>query len=99
MSVSGVLETSEIRAMILPLLEQYGMRSASLFGSYARGEADEKSDIDILLEGGAGFRPLDIFGVAEGLHRASGKQVDVFEVSELDAGAFRDTVLREAVRL
>ena len=93
MSASGVLETSEIRAMVLPLLERYGMRSASLFGSYA------ESDIDILLEGGFGFRPLDIFGVAEDLHRASGKQVDVFEVSELDAGTFRDTVLREAVRL
>ncbi len=99
MPVSGVLETSEIRAMVLPLLERYGMRSASLFGSYARGEADEGSDIDILLEGGSGFRPLDIFGVAEDLHRASGKRVDVFEVSELDAGIFRDTVLREAVRL
>ncbi len=99
MLASGVLETSEIRAMVLPLLERYGMRSASLFGSYARGEANEESDIDILLEGGFGFKPLDIFGVAEDLHRASGKQVDVFEVSELDAGTFRDTVLREAVRL
>lgn len=99
MSISGVLETSEIRAMLLPILERYGMRSASLFGSYARGEADEGSDIDILLEGGVGFRPLDIFGVAEDLHRASGKMVDVFEISELDAGPFRDAVLQEAVRL
>lgn len=94
-----IFSTEDIRAMVLPLLDRYDMRSASLFGSYARGEADEQSDIDILLEGNPGFRPLGIFGVAEDLHRLSGKQVDVFELSELDAGPFRDTVLREAVPL
>lgn len=99
MTISKIYETSEIRAMVLPLLERYGMRSARLFGSYARGEADAQSDIDILLEGNPGFRPLDIFGVAEDLHRLSGKRVDVLEISELDAGAFRDAVLNEAVRL
>ena len=41
------------------------MRSASLFGSYARDEADVSSDIDILLVGNPGFKPLNVFGVAE----------------------------------
>ena len=68
--------------MVVPLLEKYDMRSASLFGSYARNEADENSDIDLLLEGNPGFRPLN-----------------VFEISELDEGEFRDRVLREAIRL
>ena len=68
--------------MVVPLLEKYDMRSASLFGSYARNEADENSDIDLLLEGNPGFRPFD-----------------VFEISELDEGEFRDRVLREAIRL
>ena len=40
-----------------------------------------------------------MFGVAEDLHRLSGKKVDVFELSELDAGPFRDAVLRDAVLL
>lgn len=44
-------------------------------------------------------RPFDIFGVAEELYRASGKDVDVYEVSELSDGPFRDTVLAEAVAL
>lgn len=97
--VSEILGTEDIRAMVLPLLDKYDMHSASLFGSYARGEADERSDIDLLVVGNPGFRPLNIFGVAEELHRASGKRVDVFELSELDAGPFRDTVLAEAVAL
>ena len=45
------------------------------------------------------FGPLGIFGVAEELSRASGKRVDVYEMSELDPGPFRETVLKEAVPL
>lgn len=75
------------------------MRRASVFGSYARGEADEDSDIDVLLDGGESFRPINVFAVAEDLYEMSGKDVDVYELSELDAGPFRDTVLREAVAL
>lgn len=85
--------------MVIPLLEKYDMSSASLFGSYARNEADENSDIDLLLEGNPGFRPLNVFGFAEDLSRLSGKRVDVFEMSELDEGEFRDAVLKEAIRL
>ena len=40
-----------------------------------------------------------VFGVAEDLHRQSGKRVDVYEISELSAGPFRDVVLKEAIAL
>lgn len=85
--------------MVEPLLLKYNMASARLFGSYARGNADESSDIDVLLVGNNGFRALGIFGLAEDLHRASGKQVDVYELSELESGPFRDAVLKEAAAL
>ena len=62
---TGLLTTDQIRSWVIPLLEKYGMRSASLFGSYARDEADVSSDIDILLVGNPGFKPLNVFGVAE----------------------------------
>ena len=98
--MEGVVYTrEELGGMVRPLLEKYGMESASLFGSYARGEADASSDVDLLLVGGEGFRPLAVFGVAEELHRATGKPVDVYEISELDPGPFRDAVLAEAVAL
>ena len=39
--MEGVVYTrEELGGMVRPLLEKYGMESASLFGSYARGEAD-----------------------------------------------------------
>lgn len=89
----------ELREMVAPLLVKYDMASASLFGSYARGDATVLSDIDLLLIGNEGFRPINVFGVAEELHRISGKAVDVYEISELNHSSFRETVLREAVAL
>lgn len=89
-------EISETLRLIRP---KYHIKDAKLFGSYARGEANASSDIDILLTRGPGFRALDVFGVAEEMHRATGKQVDVYEESELEPGSFRDTVLREALAL
>lgn len=94
-----VYSIDEIRQMVAPLLEKYDMASASLFGSYARSTADAESDIDVLLVGNKGFRAFNVFGVAEDLHRQSGKRVDVYEISELNDGPFRETVLKEAVAL
>lgn len=70
-----------------------------IFGSYARSEAHEESDIDVLLDGGSDFKVLNVFALAEELHERSGKSVDVYELLELDPGAFRQAVLREAIAL
>lgn len=94
-----IYSIDEIRRMVIPLLAKYDMASASLFGSYARGAADSKSDIDVLLVGIEGFRALNVFGVADDLYRRSGKRVDVYEISELNDGPFRDAVLKEAIAL
>lgn len=94
-----VYTLDDLRGIIVPLVKRYGMKAASVFGSYARGEATPESDIDVLLYGGDSFRHFNVFAVAEDLHEASGKRVDVYEISELDDGPFRDAVLREAVAL
>ncbi len=80
-------------------LPRFGIASAKLFGSYARGEARPDSDIDVILYAGEGFRAFNVFGVAEELYRASGKGVDVYEIRELDEGPFKERVLAEAVEL
>ncbi len=40
----------EIREKITPVAKEYNLRQVYLFGSYARGEADEHSDVDLLVE-------------------------------------------------
>ena len=85
-------------AVIASLLKKYNAESAILFGSYARREADALSDIDLVVMGGSSFEPTDIFSMAEDLHRATGKAVDVYELCEIDQESdFYRTIVREGV--
>ncbi len=57
-------------------------RSFWLFGSYARGEANEDSDIDLLVDNG-NARGLRYFGFCGDLERALEKSVDAITVNSL----------------
>ena len=93
-----VLTLDELRGVIVPYVEQRDMRWARVFGSYARGEADGASDVDVLVDkGDNGF--LALGGLAERIWDATGKRPDVVDVSQLLPGPFREEVLREAVAL
>ena len=95
-----VYTKDEIFNMVLPLLKKYHAESAILFGSYARQEADVDSDIDLVVIGGPQFDPTDVFCLADELYRLTGKQVDVYELCELNTGTeFYDTIFSEGVRI
>ena len=73
---------------------------AILFGSYARNEADGKSDIDLLIIGGEHFEPTDVFCIADELYRSLSKNVDVYELCEIDAGTdFYNAIFAEGVQI
>lgn len=40
----------QIRQMIAPIAEKYHLKAVFLFGSYARGDATESSDVDLLVD-------------------------------------------------
>ena len=42
----------EIKDKVTPIAQEYGLNRLSLFGSYARGEAKENSDIDFIMDDG-----------------------------------------------
>ena len=95
-----VYSRSEIVAAVLPLLEKYHAERAILFGSYARQEADAASDIDLIVVGGEDFVLTDVLCIAEELHLALGKPVDVYELREINPqSAFYDAVLAEGVQI
>ena len=45
-----VYTLEEIKAKAIPIAKKYGVKKLSLFGSYARGEADAQSDLDFLYD-------------------------------------------------
>lgn len=98
--MKGVLSHEELVSVILPLLRKYGAQEALLFGSYARGEADEESDIDLLVIGGPSFEPTNVFCIADELNRATGKRVDVYELREVNEGSpFYRSIFHEGVKI
>ena len=59
------------------LLEQYGVRSLSLFGSIARGEAGEESDVDLLVEFSRPIGILQFVRLKRALETVLGRRVDL----------------------
>ena len=51
----------DITRLVKPIAEKYKVQEIYLFGSYARGEADESSDLDFLVFGGENFKLTMIF--------------------------------------
>lgn len=95
-----VYTIDELRVIVMSLLKKYGAEQAILFGSYARQEADAASDIDLVVIGGGQFDPTNVFCIADDLHRQTGKQVDVYELCEINEGSdFYRTILSEGVRI
>ena len=76
----------------------HGARNIRVFGSVARGEADEKSDIDFLVEMEPGRSLLDLGGLLMDLQEVLGRDVDVVTERGLNP-RIRDRVLKEAVAL
>lgn len=50
--MNKVYAVNEISSIVTPILEAFGVKRAWIFGSYARGDAIENSDIDLRIEGG-----------------------------------------------
>ena len=86
----------EIRQSILPLLRSRGVQRASLFGSFARGEAGPDSDLDILIEVGEDHSLLDIVGLRLDLEEHLSRRVDLVEFDAIKP-ALRERVLAEQV--
>jgi len=77
-----VYSISEIREKLHPIFRSYAISKAYIFGSYSRGEATGKSDIDIIVEPEEGFRPQRVCGILEEAMEALGKEVDVYSLKE-----------------
>ena len=91
---------TDVEKTIKELLIRYNAEYALLFGSYARGEETEESDIDVLVFGGDNFKKSNIFAFAEELRQITGKSVDAFEICEVDRSTpFYYNVIKEGIKI
>jgi hypothetical protein len=88
----------EYRAEILRLALRHGASDLRVFGSLARGEGDEDSDLDLLVTLGAGRSLLDLIGLKQELEDLVHRPVDVVTEQALSP-YLRERVLSEAIPL
>jgi predicted nucleotidyltransferase len=86
------------REAILAVAARHGVTSIRVFGSFARGEAREQSDIDLLIEAGPRRTPFFPGGLLADLERVFGRRADVVEEKGLHK-RLRERILSEAVPL
>lgn len=89
-----------IEIIACEVLAEYPVKRAALFGSAARQDMSESSDIDMIVEFLPNTRGLDFFGLRVDLEEALGRSVDLITWNALSKSkpAFKQNVERE-VRL
>ena len=95
-----ILSLADIKQVVKPLAKKYKISEVYIFGSYARNEATAESDIDFLMVGGNGFKSTSVFAFSEELHIAFNKNIDVFEINEINAGSeLYEKIMKERIRV
>ena len=87
---------AEIKSKITNPARRYGIEKAYLFGSYARGEAERESDIDICIEKGKLRTLFELSGFCQDLEETLGNKVDVVTTAGL-SDDFREQIEGEMV--
>jgi uncharacterized protein len=69
----------EIKKSVIPILKSYRVIKAGIFGSFARGEQNRKSDIDILIEVDNGTDLIELIQLKNILEKKVKRKVDIVE--------------------
>src|SRR3989344_1881329 len=86
-----------IKKKVVPVLKKNHVVKAGIFGSYAKGNQKNKSDIDIIIEPPKGIG-YGFFGIQSELEKAVGKKVDLVTYKSLSP-YLKKHILNEEVRL
>ena len=86
-----VFTLDELKTKISPIAEKYGLKAVYLFGSYARNEVADDSDIDIPIDRtDSKIRSIfDMGGLYSDLQESIGKEIDLITSQTLEQASTR----------
>lgn len=85
--ISNTITIEKIIENTVPIFKNYPVNKAILFGSYVKGEATNKSDIDLYIDTNGKLRGLDFVGLLEILVDALGTDIDLIDKSHIEPGS------------
>lgn len=83
MMKGNVYTVNDIKEKLQPVFKKHNIKKAILFGSYAKGNADDRSDIDIMVV--SNLRGLAFYGLLEDVVNTIGKSVDLLDKQQIKA--------------
>ena len=94
----GVISREEIAEKCREVFSEYDVEYCYLFGSYAKGTATGKSDVDLLIS--SGVTGLKFYGLVERLRESLHKKVDLLDFNQVVNNAeLLNEVLKEGVKI
>ncbi len=96
--MATTLGIEEIKKKALPVLKEAGVLRSSIFGSIARGQATESSDIDILVELPEGKTLLDFVGLKMNLEDALKRDVDLLTYRSISP-LLKDSIIENQAKI
>lgn len=94
----GILTQKQIRDKCSAIFADFDVEYCYLFGSYARGEADEESDVDLLIS--TSLSGISFFDLVESIREGLKKKVDVLNSKQIyDNPKLLEEILQDGVKI
>ncbi len=91
-------QLQRIAKIAIPILKKNGVVKAGIFGSYARGEAKKRSDVDFLVKIKGRKSLLDVVGIQLDLQQKLHRKVDLVEYQEIHP-LLKKQILSEEIKI
>ena len=85
-----------LKKQIMDILNKYPVSKAAIFGSFARGEENKNSDIDILIETSRPVLMFVILKIEKELGQITNRKIDIVEYSAIKQ-SIKQRILNEAI--
>ncbi|MDO8649210.1 MAG: nucleotidyltransferase family protein [Candidatus Peregrinibacteria bacterium] len=86
---------AQLRSKVLRITKEHGVSNVRIFGSFARGEQHQRSDVDLLVDLPEHMSLLDLAGLKVDLEAALRRKVDVVPARSIKR-ALRKYILADA---
>lgn len=91
-----IYSINEIKEILKEVLITTDVKKAILFGSYAKNKANEKSDIDLLIDSNGILKRLKFFEIIDKIQEKIDKNLDIIEKSEIEKNSKIEKEIKES---
>jgi len=91
-------QIQEIKTPLIRVLKKHGVLKAGIFGSFARGDYNKNSDIDILVKVKRGTSLLDIISIEQELKKTLNRKIDLLTYKGINL-LLKKQILEEEVKV